>query len=150
MSLFIVAVGRLRAGPEADLFGRYAERIRPKLTVTELAEGRGSADEIKRREGEAMLASLPASAYVVALTPGGALASSEALARDIQAWLDAGRKIFFLIGGAEGLAPGVLARADAAISFGPMIWPHMLARVMLAEQIFRARCISAGHPYHRG
>jgi 23S rRNA (pseudouridine1915-N3)-methyltransferase len=64
-------------------------------------------------------------------------------------WLEAGKPVCFLIGGAEGFDARVLARADATLSLGPQTWPHMLARVMLAEQIFRARAISAGHPYHR-
>jgi 23S rRNA (pseudouridine1915-N3)-methyltransferase len=150
MSFLIAAIGRMRAGPEAELFARYAGRIRPKLEVCELAEGKGAAAEVKRREGEALLAALPPSGAVMALHPAGKILSSEAFAETLQTALEQSGRVSFLIGGAEGLAEPVLARADRAVSFGAMIWPHMLARVMLAEQIFRARAITAGHPYHRG
>lgn len=131
------------------MLARYAERIRPRLTVTEVPDGRGSAVEIKRREAEALLVALPATAFVVALDLDGAAPGSESLAKMLDRWLEAGRPVCFLIGGAEGLEASVLARADATLSLGPLTWPHMLARVMLAEQIYRARAISAGHPYHR-
>jgi 23S rRNA (pseudouridine1915-N3)-methyltransferase len=147
--LRLIAVGRIGRGPEAELFARYADRIRPRLTVTEIAEGRGSAAEIKRREADAILAALPAGAFVVALDIDGAAEGSEALARRLERWMEAGRPVCFVIGGAEGLEARVIARADATLSLGKLTWPHLLARVMLAEQMFRARAISAGHPYHR-
>ncbi len=145
----LIAVGRIGRGPEAELFARYADRIRPRLTVTEIAEGRGNAAEIKRREADAILAALPAGAFVVALDIDGAAEGSEALARRLERWMEAGRPVCFVIGGAEGLEARVIARADATLSLGKLTWPHLLARVMLAEQMFRARAISAGHPYHR-
>jgi 23S rRNA (pseudouridine1915-N3)-methyltransferase len=144
-----VAVGRIGRGPEAELFARYAERLRPALTVKEVAEGRGSAVEIKRREAEALLAVLPPAAFAVALDLGGAAPTSEALSGLLDRWLESGRPVCFLIGGAEGFDARVLACADATLSLGPLTWPHMLVRVMLAEQLYRARAISAGHPYHR-
>ena len=147
--LRLIAVGRLRDGPEAELFARYNARLRPKFVVTEIAEARGSATEVKRREGEALLAALPAAAFVVALDCGGATPDSEELARLLDRWLAEGRAPCFLIGGAEGLDAPVIARADYVLSFGRMTWPHFLARAMLAEQVFRARSIAAGHPYHR-
>jgi 23S rRNA (pseudouridine1915-N3)-methyltransferase len=147
--LRLIAVGRIGRGPEAELFTRYAERIRPRPLVTEIAEGRGDAAEIKRREADAILAALPANATLVALDLAGVAPGSEALSRMLDRWLEAGKPLCFVIGGAEGLEARVLARADATLSMGPMTWPHMLARVMLAEQVYRARAISAGHPYHR-
>ncbi len=144
-----MGVGGFGRGPEADLFARYAARLRPPLAVTELAEGRGAVVEIKRREADAILAALPAGAFAVALDLGGAAPTSEALSALLDRWLESGRPVCFLIGGAEGLDARVLARADATLSLGPLTWPHMLARVMLAEQLYRARAISAGHPYHR-
>ncbi len=137
------------AGPESALFARYAERLRPALKVTELADGRGSAGEIKRREADAILAALPAQALVVALDMGGAALSSEAFAARLTGWIESARPVCFIIGGAEGLEARVIARADALISLGTLTWPHMLVRVMLAEQLFRARAIATGHPYHR-
>jgi 23S rRNA (pseudouridine1915-N3)-methyltransferase len=145
----LIAVGRLRAGPEAELFARYNARLRPPLTVTEISEARGDAAEIKRREGEALLAALPGGAFVVALDSGGTAPSSEAFAPLLRRWQETGAKICFLIGGADGLSAAVLARADHALSLGPLTWPHFLVRVLLAEQLYRAQAILAGHPYHR-
>ena len=139
----------MRAGPEAELFARYVVRLRPALEVTELAEARGSAAEVKRREGEAILAALPAQALAVALDMGGEAPDSEALAARLDGWLGGQRPLCFVIGGAEGLSAAVMARADHAVSLGRLTWPHMLARVMLAEQLYRARSITQGHPYHR-
>lgn len=145
----LVAIGRLRAGPEAELFERYNRRLRPRLTVAELPDGHGAPAEIKRREGEALLAAVPAEAWMVALDCAAPGLGSEALAARLQAWLSGGRTVTFVIGGAEGLSRPVLDRADAGVSLGPLTWPHMLVRVMLAEQLYRAQSILAGHPYHR-
>ncbi len=131
------------------MFARYAGRIRPKLAVTEVTEGRGSGAEIKRREADALLAAVPANAFVVALDLGGAAPGSEEFAEMLGRWLQTGKPVCFVVGGAEGLDAKVVERAGAKLSLGPLTWPHMLARVMLAEQIFRARAIAAGHPYHR-
>jgi 23S rRNA (pseudouridine1915-N3)-methyltransferase len=147
--LRLIAVGRLRDGPEADLFARYNARLRPKFAVTEIPEARAAPTEAKRRESGALLAALPAAAFVVALDAGGATPDSEELARLLERWLAGGRPVCFLIGGAEGLDAPAIARADYILSLGRMTWPHFLARAMLAEQIFRARSIAAGHPYHR-
>lgn len=145
----VIAVGRLRGGPEADLFARYAGRLRPALGLVEVPEGRGAQAEIKRREGAALLAALPANAFVVALDLGAPAPDSERLAGLVERWLGLGRPVCFLIGGAEGLDAAVLARADHVLSLGPLTWPHFLVRGMLAEQLFRARSILSGHPYHR-
>ena len=145
----LIAVGRLRAGPEAALCDRYTPRLRPRLAVTELPDGHGAPAEVKRREGDAMLAALPAGGFGVALDMGGTPLSSEAFARKLQGWLAAGQVPVFLIGGAEGLPQAVIDRAQAVVSLGPLTWPHMLARVLLIEQLYRAQSISAGHPYHR-
>ena len=147
--LRLIAVGRLRDGPEAELFARYNARLRPKFAVTEVPEARGAPAEVKRREGEALLAALPAAAFVVALDHGGEAPDSEELARLLERWLAGGRPVCFVIGGAEGLDAPAIARADYVLSLGRLTWPHLLARAMLAEQIFRARSIAAGHPYHR-
>jgi 23S rRNA (pseudouridine1915-N3)-methyltransferase len=115
----------------------------------ELPDGRGSPDEIKRREAQAILAACPAHSHVVALDEGGRTYSSVAFATSLAAWQDAGRTPCFVIGGAEGLDSSVLQRADATLSFGTLTWPHMLVRIMLVEQVYRAQAIAAGHPYHR-
>lgn len=147
--LRLIAVGRLRDGPEAELFARYNARLRPKFAVTEIPEARGAAAEVKRRESEALLAAVPEGAFVVALDCAGEMPDSEQLARLVERWLAAGRSPCFVIGGAEGLDTPVIARADYVLSLGRLTWPHLLARAMLAEQVFRARSIAAGHPYHR-
>jgi 23S rRNA (pseudouridine1915-N3)-methyltransferase len=145
----LIAVGKQRAGPEQALFDRYNARLRPKLSVTEVPDGHGAAAEIKRREAEALLAAVPGGAWAVALDLGAPCPGSDGLARLLERWLEAGREPCFLIGGAEGLDAAVLARADHALSLGAMTWPHLLVRPMLAEQLYRAQSILAGHPYHR-
>lgn len=147
--MHLIAIGRLRDGPEVALFERYAARFRPRLTLTELPEARGAPAEVKRREGAALLAAVPRAAFVVALDSGGAVLDSAALAARVEQWLAAGQTPCFLIGGAEGLDAAVLQRSDFTLSLGPMTWPHFLVRAMLAEQLYRARAIAAGHPYHR-
>lgn len=148
--LHLIAIGRQRDGPEAALFARYATRLRPRILLTELPEARGAPAEVKRREGEALLRALPDPAFVVALDPAGATPDSDELANLLERWLALGRPICFLIGGAEGLDKAVIARADHVLSLGRLTWPHLLARAMLTEQLYRARSIAAGHPYHRG
>jgi 23S rRNA (pseudouridine1915-N3)-methyltransferase len=145
----LIAVGRQREGPEATLFARYQARLRPALTVTEIAEARGTPVEIKRREAAALLAALPDAAFAVALDSGGEAPDSARLATLLERWLGLGRPLCFLIGGAEGLDAAVIARADYKLSLGALTWPHLLVRVMLVEQLYRARSIAAGHPYHR-
>jgi 23S rRNA (pseudouridine1915-N3)-methyltransferase len=147
--LRLIAIGRLRDGPEAVLFARYNARLRPRIAVTELAEARGAPAEVRRREGEALLATLPDAAFAVALHPAGAMPDSDELAHLLERWLATGRSPCFLIGGAEGLDAPVITRADYVLSLGRLTWPHLLARAMLIEQIYRARSIAAGHPYHR-
>ncbi len=146
----LIAVGRLRAGPEADLFQRYAQRLRPGLVVREIPEASGSAGEIRKREGEALLSGLGARDVAAVLDQGGEALDSEAFAALLGGWARDGKQAAFLIGGAEGLAPAVTARAGFVLSLGKMTWPHMLVRVMLAEQIYRSQSMATGHPYHRG
>lgn len=145
----LIAVGRLKPGPERDLLDRYVQRLAPRLDLVEVAEGRGAPVEIKRREAQALLACLPPGAFVVALDEGGEQPDSLTLASRLEAWLGNARPLCFLIGGAEGLDASVLGRADFTLSLGKPTWPHMLVRALLAEQLYRARAISTGHPYHR-
>ncbi len=135
-----MAVGRFRPGVEADLFAHYNARIRPAITVTEVVEKGG-----RRQEGEAILAALAGAGCVVALDPRGRPLDSVMFADALQGW----GRVHFVIGGADGLDEAVLQRSDTTLSLGPMTWPHLLVRGMLAEQVFRARAIVAGHPYHR-
>lgn len=139
----------MRAGPEAALYAHYAARLRPPPEVTEIAEARGAPAEIRRREGAALLAALPADALVVALDLGGEAPDSLRFAALLTRWEETGRPLCFLIGGAEGLDPAATARADHRLSLGAMTWPHFLVRGMLAEQFYRAQAIRTNHPYHR-
>jgi 23S rRNA (pseudouridine1915-N3)-methyltransferase len=123
----------------------------PPVTIVELEDKRRfPAAELKRREGELILGAMPAGARLVALDERGDEWTSRDFAAGLASWRDAGaRTLAFAIGGAEGLAEPVIGRADAVMSLGAMTWPHLLARAMLLEQLYRAQQILAGHPYHR-
>ena len=129
----------------------YAGRIVPPVTIIELEEKRRlPADALKLREAELILAALPAAARLVALDERGTAVTSRELADRLATWRDAGTgALAFAIGGAEGLGPAVIGRADAILSLGAVTWPHFLVRGMLLEQLYRAQQILAGHPYHR-
>ncbi|MBM3524073.1 MAG: 23S rRNA (pseudouridine(1915)-N(3))-methyltransferase RlmH [Alphaproteobacteria bacterium] len=153
MRLTLVAVGRLRGEPLAEAFSEYARRLaaaRWPVDVIEVEEKRKlSGAELMAREGALLLAAVPAGSHVIALDARGKPLSSEAFASALGRLNDAGRAVTFLIGGADGFAPAVREAADQMLSFGSMTWPHKLVRVLLAEQLFRAQSILAGHPYHR-
>ena len=123
----------------------------PAPAIVELEEKRRlPAAELKMREAELMLAAVPAEARLVALDQRGKEWSSLDLADRLRAWRDGGAgALAFAIGGAEGLGAAVIERADAVLSLGAMTWPHLLARCMLLEQLYRAQQILSGHPYHR-
>jgi 23S rRNA (pseudouridine1915-N3)-methyltransferase len=152
MRIHLIAVGRLKAGPELALYRHYAGRLKWPLALKEIdIKERLPAAERRSREGAALLAALPAGAPTIALDERGELVTSEGLARRIGAWRDEGAAdLAFLLGGADGLDGAVRARAEFAIAFGRVTWPHLLARGMLLEQLYRAQQILAGHPYHRG
>lgn len=151
MKLTIAAIGRAGRGPERDLYEHYAGRIRWPLALRELEEKRKLAPaEMMRREGELLLAAVPAGATLVALDRRGQVLASQAFADRLARWRDtAVGDVAFLVGGAEGHAEPLLKKAALVLSFGAMTWPHLLARAMLAEQIYRAQQMLAGHPYHR-
>jgi len=151
----VVAAGTRLPGWLNEGFLEYARRM-PRETPLELkeiavarGESQGSAVRGKREEGERMLAALPAGAYVVALEVGGRALDTEALARWWAARLKDGRELAFLIGGPEGLSDACLARADERLSLSKLTLPHGLARVVLAEQLYRVQSLLKGHPYHR-
>lgn len=138
LRLSILAWGRAGRGPEAEITGRYLKRIAWGARLVELAEG------------EAAPPAPPASRTVVLDERGDPL-TSPALAHRLQAWREAGvREVRFLIGPHDGLGADIRAGADLVLAFGPATWPHLLVRAMLAEQLYRATSILAGHPYHRG
>lgn len=153
MRLVLAAIGRLRGGALADAFADYAGRLqaaRWRLDVVECEERRPLPPAGRMaREAEMLRAAIPAGAYAVALDERGRALSSADFASRLGRLRDAGRDVAFLIGGADGLDPALRAEADLVLGLGAMTWPHMLVRVMLAEQIYRAQSILAGHPYHR-
>lgn len=158
MRITIGAVGRMKAGPEREMVARYLDRAagggKPlALTgfdVIELTESRaGSSASRKTEEAKGLRAALP-EGIVVALDERGKAITSDALAKQIGRWRDDGRSAAsFVIGGADGLDPAFVQQADLVVSFSPMVWPHQLVRIMLAEQLYRTTTILSGHPYHR-
>lgn len=155
MRVHICAVGRLRAGPERSLINDYKTRF--DRTGRALALGPLALAEVEDRKGggppaEAALLTraCPQGAFTVILDERGKPLSSPEFAQNLAKWRDSGHQdLAFLIGGADGLAPDLRQSADASISLGRMVWPHMLARVLLTEQLYRAASILAGSPYHR-
>jgi len=136
--LHIVARGKIGRSPEAELVERYLKRIAWPTKVTELPERGGKLPDSQT------------GAITVVLDERGKALSSMELAQSLERWRDAGkREARFLIGGADGHDEAQRANADLLLSFGSATWPHLLARAMLAEQLFRATSILANHPYHR-
>jgi len=155
VKLSLIVVGRLRKGPEAALIEDYLTRL--NRIGRNMGLGPASVIEVEDKKGggkpaEAALLSkaLPDNATLVVLDERGKLLTSPDFATKLSGWRDSGqRDLAFMIGGADGLDASLLARADLKLSFGKMVWPHMLARVMLAEQLYRAASILSGAPYHR-
>ena len=155
LRVHICAVGRLRSGPERDLLDDYLTRF--DRSGRALGLGPAQLHEVEDRKGGGMAAEagllsavIPKGAVICALDERGKLMSSPDFAGQLAGWRDDGRgDLAFVIGGADGIDPALRARADAKLSFGKMVWPHMLARVMLSEQLYRAASILAGAPYHR-
>lgn len=151
MRLLLLAVGRAKGSPEQALFEHYKKRLPWPIDVVEVEEKRPiQGPERKAREAELLLAKLPKNVFLAALDPRGEALSSEALADRFLRWQGLGRDLAFVIGGADGLDEAVLSRAEARLSLGAMVWPHLLVRTLLAEQLWRAHSINTGHPYHRG
>lgn len=159
MRLVIVAVGRLKQGPERELAARYHDRVatsgravglRP-IEVIELDEGRArAADDRLKSEAEKIAAAAPANAAIIVLDERGEACSSETLAERIRGFRDEGKAtLAFIVGGPDGLAHDIRERADWVVAFGKTTFPHQLIRIMLLEQIYRAITILSGHPYHR-
>jgi 23S rRNA (pseudouridine1915-N3)-methyltransferase len=151
VKLLIAAIGRATRGPERDLYEHYAARIRWPLALRELEEKRKLPPaQMIERESELLLAAVPAKALIVALDRRGKVLDSGTFAARLARWRDDSvSDLAFLIGGADGHPEPLLKKASLVISFGAMTWPHLLARAMLAEQLYRAQQLLAGHPYHR-
>lgn len=138
MLLHVIARGKIGRSPESELVDRYAKRIAWPLKLTELPESGGRIPEPQTPFRTVLLDEL------------GRNIGSEAFARQLESWRDGGiREVRFVIGAADGHGDSERAEADLLIAFGAATWPHLLARAMLLEQLFRATSILAGHPYHR-
>jgi len=151
----LIVVGRLRQGPEAALIKDYITRFERigrgmglgPVSIIEVEDKKGGG---KAAEAALLEKALPEGAVLVVLDERGKLVASPDFARKLANWRDQGhRELALMIGGADGLDRALLARADFSLSFGKMVWPHMLARVMLAEQLYRAASILSNAPYHR-
>ena len=155
MKITIACIGRAgRAKHDAaqSLIEAYRERLPWPVTIREVEDRKagGSAAERKTREAALLLAALPKGAVIVALDERGKSLASRAFAELLGGWRDHGeQEIAFLIGGADGLDRAVLDKARLTLSLSAMTWPHLLARVMLLEQLYRAWSLQTGHPYHR-
>ena len=138
MLLHVIARGKIARSPEAELVARYEKRLTWPVKITELPEVGGKIPE-------------PLTPFkTVLLDERGKTMASETFAETLAAWRDAGtRETRFVIGAADGHSDADRAEADLLLAFGPATWPHLMARAMLMEQLYRATSILAGHPYHR-
>lgn len=152
MRIHIIAIGRARSGPEAALYQHYAERVKqwPISLVEQELKRRAAPGRVADGEAELLRQSIPDGAFVMALDEHGQQHTSREFARLLSDQQDDGcRDIAFLIGGADGLVPSLRTEAHKLVSLGKPTWPHLVVRGLLAEQIYRAQQILAGHPYHR-
>lgn len=158
MLITVAAVGRLKAGPERELFDRYRTRaaaagkqVGLTFAFRELPESRAaSAAKRMTEEAEALLSQIPPAGVLVALDEKGASLNSDALAQTIARWRDRGtNEATFAIGGPDGHGSPLLGHADLRLAFGAMTWPHQIVRILLVEQLYRTVTILSGHPYHR-
>ena len=152
MRITVSTIGKLgKRTPEQTLIDDYVKKTRWPITIREYEEKKSlSGDALKTAESHLLWSAVPTGARVVVLDERGAEPSSRAFAQKIASWRDTGvQDIVFMIGGADGHTPETRDRADWIVSFGRMTLPHFLARVVLIEQIYRAKMILDGHPYHR-
>lgn len=159
MRFTLTCVGKMKAGAEKDLLDRYLDRARKTgrglgisdVRVVELAESRAQRPEDRKaEEAQALLGTVAGSARIVALDENGKNLTSADFSLKLESWKDQGiSDVMFAIGGADGHGQALIARADLKLALGAMTWPHQIARILLAEQIYRAMTIQSGHPYHR-
>jgi len=148
LDIDILAGGRAKAAPESQIALSYLARARDAGRALGLASF--ALTEVDERKPDKMVELSRASRLVVALDESGQSLSSEAFARQLSSWRDAGEtRVLFAIGGPDGLPAQVKKTARLTLAFGTQTWPHLLVRTMLAEQLYRAITILAGHPYHR-
>ncbi len=159
MRLNIIAIGRMKAGPEQSLVSRYLERCRSSgknlglqgFEIIQFPESQKATSALRKGdEAKTILAALPRDARLIALDEKGKNQTSARFASSLGQYRDEGiGAVCFVIGGPDGLDNTVRTRANLVLSFSPLTWPHQLVRIMLAEQLYRATTILGGHPYHR-
>ena len=152
MRITICAVGKLKKNaPEDELFAKYVKRLKWQIDVKEVVVSQNlPVESLIVSEGEKLLKAVPKGSFIVALDERGEAFSSIDFANELQKTMTNGiSDVAFLIGGADGHSREVLTKADLILSLGKMVWPHFLVRAMLIEQIYRAKTIIEGHPYHR-
>ena len=151
MNITIATVGKMKSRPEKFLWDKYIRQINWSLTLIEVEERKPlNKKQLIAREAELLQKALLPETYIVALDKSGKNFSSPSFARLFQEWISDNRKcITFIIGGAEGLNNTILNQADLIMSMGSLTWPHLFARCMLLEQIYRSQSILTNHPYHR-
>lgn len=159
MHVTIIAVGRMKAGPERELIARYQKRFAlagknlglSGPDIIEINESKASSSELRKsEEAKKIVDAIPDGSYIIALDEHGKNVSSTTLSKNIlHVQEDGTRTIAFLIGGADGHGDLVLKRANFTLSFGQLTWPHQIVRLLLVEQLYRITTIQSGHPYHR-
>lgn len=148
MKIRVIAVGRQKSSPTSELCAEYLKRMNWNVSLIEIDAPKGSTSA---QEAPLILKHLAKPAFIVALDERGETLTSPEFAKKMGKWQNQapGNEITFLIGGADGFSDEIRKKAGFLMSFGKQTWPHMLVRVMLLEQIYRAQQILAGHPYHR-
>lgn len=158
MKIEILVVGRLKDGPERELVSRYLTRARDMgrglavtgFDVVEFSESRAGRPQDRKSEEAQMIKQRLTDTVFIALDSKGRSIDSEALTKKIEVMRDTGtRSLSFVIGGADGFDPALVKEAQAVIAFGAVTLPHQLARIILAEQLYRSMTLMSGHPYHR-
>ena len=159
MRFTLSCIGKMKAGADKELFDRYLDRARKTgrglgitdVTLSELPESRAQrAEDRKAEEAKALLQAMSSGARLIVLDENGRNLTSPAFSQKLETWKNEGiPEAVFAIGGADGHGQEVLARADLKLALGAMTWPHQIARILLAEQIYRSMTIQSGHPYHR-
>ena len=151
MNIIIIAIGKIRSGPEKTLIEDYSRRIKWPIEFREVEEKKKLKGlELKKRQGNLLLKQCPPGSKILVLDQCGKNFPSTELANIFRNWQsNRVKQVCILIGGADGVDQEVKKQADLLLSFGELTWPHLLARVMLTEQIYRSRQIINGHPYHR-
>ena len=151
MRLVVASVGKFRGGPLQEMYADYENRLPWPIELKEVEEKKPlKGEKRKTREAELLMGAIPDGAILIALDESGKSMTSPEFAKMLGQYADDGlQNLAFLIGGADGHSQTTLDKADRLLSLGPMTWPHLMVRGLLAEQLYRASSILANHPYHR-